>query len=209
MPFKSMTAALLALLLLAAGCTADQRSGARTGTAKNRAVIYPSGRAIKFSEDQIIKKKVQVTTQWQTIAFEKPLKINREGVMGLHLPVIRHPYISTMWDHPLNPECNLPECAIGAFCLRRLSDGELVRPEAVLVGDNGEEVRVRPVGHLHPFFDKNIITVVLGTFALNDYPPPFPEGIKAFTAMRIRSTEPFVAQYLWWKVDQHPEIYNR
>jgi hypothetical protein len=202
-------AIVLLLLALAAGCSRDPAPDTRTSRPDDPAVIYPSGCAIKFPEDRVIKKRVQVTPRWQTIVFGKPLKINREGLQHMHLAVIKHPYISTMDDHPLNPECNAPECAVDAFSLRRLSDGALVRPEVFLVGDNGEQVKIRPVGHLNPFFDRNIITIELGTYARNDYPPPFPEDIKAFTSMRIRATEPFVAQYLWWSVDRHPDIFNR
>lgn len=77
--------------------------------------------------------------------------------MNLHLVVGQASYISTLDDHSLNPECNEPECYISAACLRRLSDGALVRPEAVLVGDNGAEVSVRPEGHLYPLFDRHVI----------------------------------------------------
>ena len=199
----------LCLATLIAGCRTDPVPDTRSGDPAGQAVIYPSGRAIKFPEEQVIRKKIKVTTQWQTIVFDKPLKINREGLMRLHLAVIKHPYISTMDHHPLNPECNEPECAINIACLRRLSDGVIVRPEAILVGDNGEEVGIRPVGHLNPFFDRNIITIAMGTFALDGAPPPFPQGIKNFTAMRIRSTEPFTVQYLWWSVDRHPDIFFR
>ncbi len=136
--------------------------------------------------------------------------INREGLQGLHLAVNKHPYISTMHDHPLNPECNRPECAINAFCLRCLSDGALIRPETILVGDNGVEVKVRPAGHLYPYFDKTIRTLVLRTFKdVNSPAPPFPADIKGFTAMRIRSTEPSLVRYLYWNVDRHPEIFFR
>jgi hypothetical protein len=201
---------LVCLSVLFAGCRADPVPDTRTGDPAGQAIIYPSGGAIMFPEEQVIRKKIEVTTQWQTIVFEKPLKINRDGLMGLHLAVIKHPYISTMDRHPLNPVCNEPECAINAACLRRLSDGALVRPEAILVGDNGVDVGVRPNGHLNPFFDKNIITIALRTFKDVYSPsPPFPEGIKAFTAMRIRSTEPFTVQYVWWSVDRHPEIFSR
>ena len=124
------------------------------------------------------------------------------------MAVDQEPYISTMDDHPLNPECNTPDCVVNAFCLRRLSDGVLIRPEAILIGDNGVEIRVRPDGHLYPYFDKHIMTIALRTFKDADSPPPeFPVGIKAFTAMRIRSTAPFLVRYLYWNVDRHPEIF--
>ena len=168
-------------------------------------MIYPPESLNKFPEEQVIKKELQVTTQWQTVTFEKHLQINRRGLMGLHLVVDQELYISTLDNHPLNPECNKPGCYKNAACLRRLSDGALVRPEAVLVGDNGEEVKVRPEGHLYPSFDKHVMTVILRTFKdVNSPSPPFPKGIKAFTSIRIRSTEPFLVEYLWWSIDRYP-----
>ncbi|MBI5552158.1 MAG: hypothetical protein HY911_11685 [Desulfobacterales bacterium] len=212
MPSKIFTVALL--LLMALGCgggQVDTPAAVPASDAKGRyPVIYPTGRAIKFPEDQVIKKELHVTTQWQTITFEKPLKINRQGIMGLHLVVDKEPYISTIDVHPLNPECNTPDCAIDAACLRRLSDGALVRPEAVLIGNNGVEVSIRPNGHLYPFFDHHVMTMSLGTFKdVNSPPPDFPESIQSFTALRLRATEPFTVRYLWWQVDEHPEIYSR
>lgn len=59
--------------------------------------------------------------------------------------------------HKVYNKCNKPGCYKIAACLRRLSDGALVRPEAVLVGDNGVEVSVRPEGHLYPLFDRHVI----------------------------------------------------
>jgi hypothetical protein len=211
MPLKIIIAFLAATLALAAGCPAQQGPGRPEGPAADlQPVVYPSERFNKFPEDQVIKKELRVTTQWQTVTFDKPLQINRRGTMGLHLVVDQAPYISTLDDHPLNPECNKPECAIDAYSLRRLSDGALVRPEAVLVGDNGEEVKVRPEGHLYPYFDKHVMTVALGYVKdINSFAPPFPASIKTFTAMRIRSTTPFLVRYLWWKVDNHPEFYSR
>jgi len=211
MPLKIFIAVLAAVLAMSTGCAAQQDSGNPEGHAEGlRPVAYPSEDLLKFQEEQVIKKELRVTTRWQTVIFEKPLQINRKGTMGLHLVVDQVPYISTMDDHPLNPECKKPECAVDAFSLRRLSDGALVRPEAILVGDNGEEVKIRPTGHLYPFFDKHVMTVALRYVKdVNAFAPPFPEGIKTFTSMRIRSTMPFLVRYLWWSVDSHPELFSR
>ena len=151
----------------------------------------------------------EVTPQWQTITFEKPLQINRKGLMGLHLALNKQLYISTMYDHSPNPKPTKPGCDINAFCLRSKKNGVLIRPEAILIGDNGVEVKVRPAGHLYPYFDKDIITMVLRTFKDADsLPPPFPKGIKAFKAMRIRSTAPFLVRFIYWNVDRYP-FYGR
>jgi hypothetical protein len=212
MPSKRSVVILVLVLLAALGCRSGQVAAPapdQTSGANGRyPLVYPPQSALLFPEDQVVKKEIHVTTQWQTINFEAPLKINRQGLMGLHLVVDKEPYISTMDIHPLNPECNTPDCFIDAACLRRLSDGAIIRPEAVLVGDNGVEVSVRPLGHLNPYFDTHVMTMALGTFKDVDSPPPdFPEGIQAFTALRIRATEPFVVRYLWWQVDRHPDIF--
>ncbi len=214
MPFKMLTAVWAVLLLTALGCHAGQGDGSPSdhgSDSKGRyPIIYPPKSDLLFPEDQVIKKEVQVTPQWQTIAFEKPLQINRQGVMGLHLVVDQEPYMSTTDNDPRNLDCSDEEYQKNAFSLRRRSDGVLVRPEAVLIGDNGVEVSIRPDGHLYPYCDKHVMTIALGTYKdANSPPPDFPESVKTFTALRIRGTEPFVVRYLWWKVDVHPEIYSR
>jgi hypothetical protein len=211
MPLKIIIAFLAATLALAAACTAQKDPGEPEVPAESlRPVIYPPEDLLEFPQDQMIKKALQVTTQWQTVTFEKPLQINRRGTMGLHLAVDQAPYISTTDDDPRNLDCSDAEYQLNAFSLRRRNDWALVRPEAVLVGDNGEEVKVRPDGHLYPYFDKHVMTMALRTFKdVNSPSPPFPEGIKTFTSMRIRSTTTFLVRYLWWKVDNHPEFYSR
>jgi hypothetical protein len=211
MPLKVLIIVLTAMLALAAGCAAQQGSGNQASSEKGlHPVNYPPEGLKKFPQNQVIKKELYVTTQWQTVTFEKPLQINRGGTMGLHLVVDQAPYISTTDDDPRNLDCSDAEYQLNAFSLRRRSDWALVRPEAVLVGDNGVEVRVRPDGHLYPSFDMHIMTVALGYVKdINAFVPSFPEGIMTFTAMRIRSTTPFLVRYLWWKVDSHPEFYSR
>jgi hypothetical protein len=211
MQLKIIITFLVAALALTAGCAAQQNSDKQGGSSEGlRPVIYPLEDLNKFPQEQVIKKELQVTKQWRTVFFEKPLKINRRGLMGLHLVVDQAPYISTTDDNPRNFDCSDAEYQLNAFSLRRRSDWALVRPEAVLVGDKGEEVRIRPGGHLYPFFDHHVMTMALRTFQdVNSSPPPFPADIRTFTAMRIRSTTPFLVRYVWWKVDSHPEFYSR
>ena len=211
MQLKILTAVIQVLLFITLGCHGPWAAGNSPdhapGVKGRYPVIYPPRSSLQFPEEQVIKKEFQVTTHWQTITFDKPLKINRQGVMGLHLAVDQEPYISTTDIHPLNVDRGNIE---KAFSLRRLSDGTLIRPEVILIGDNGVEVKIRPVGHLYPYFDEHIMTIALGTFKDADSPPPdFPLGIKAFTAMRIRSTAPFLVRYMYWNVDRHPEIFSK
>jgi hypothetical protein len=209
MPLKIIIAFLAATLALAAACPAQQGTGKQDGSGEGLwPVIYPPKSFNKFPQDQVIKKEFRVTTKWKTIRFEKPLQINHRGLMNLHLVVDQAPYISTTDDDPRNLDCSEAEYQMNAFSLRRRSDGALVRPEAVLVGDNGEEVKVRPDGHLYPYFDKHVMTMALRTFKdFKSSPPPFPKSIKAFTAMRIRSTTPFRVRYFWWCVTLNPYPY--
>jgi hypothetical protein len=196
---------MIGLWTLSSTCHAQQRIVNPENDGAGESIDYSPQSAHQKPEGRFIQKALQVTPQWQTITFEKPLQIDRKGLMGLHIAVDKQIYISSMVDHPLNSECNRPGCAANAFCLRRLSDGVLIRPEAVLIADNGVEVNVRPAGHLYPFFDKDVITIALRAFKNgNSLPPPFPKGIKAIKAMRIRSTEPFTVKYLYWNVDRHP-----
>lgn len=208
MRLKTLAAVFIGILAITGGCAAQEGYGNLDGSAEGlQPVIYPPEGLKKFPQNQVIKKELQVTTQWQTVAFGKPLQINRRGTMGLHLVVDQAPYISTTDDDPRNLDCSDAEYQLNAFSLRRRRDWALVRPEAVLVGDNGVEVKVRPDGHLYPSFDKRVMTMALRTFKdVNSPSPPFPEGIERFTTMRIRSTTPFLIRYLWWKVDSHPGL---
>ncbi len=203
MRLKIVATIFIAMLVLTAGCATQEGFGKRGGSSEGlKSVIYPPEDLNKYPEDQVIKKELRVTTQWQTVLFEKPLHINRHGLMGLHLVVDQAPYISTTDDDPRNLDCSDAEYQLNAYSLRRRSDWALVRPEVVLVGDNGVEVMIRPGGHLYPSFDLHVMTMALRYFKdVNAIAPPFPAGIKAFSAMRIRSTTPFLVRYLWWKVD--------
>jgi hypothetical protein len=206
MRIKTLIIVLLGSFIAAFGCNAGQPADQITANGyHSRHITYPPQSALEYPQDQVVKKEFEITTQWQTITFEKPLQINRHGLMGLHLAVDQAPYISTTDDDPRNLDCSDAEYQKNAFSLRRRSDGVLVRPEAILVGDNGVEVKVRPDGHLYPYSDKSIMTMALRTFKdVNSPSPPFPKGIKSITAMRIRSTAPFLVRYIYWNVDRYP-----
>lgn len=194
----------MGLCAISSTCHAQQWIEFPADNSSSPSIKNPSKSTRQFPEEQVIKKELEVTTQWQTITFKKPLRINRKGLMGLHLAVDKRLYIPSIVDHPLNPKCNKPKCAANAFCLRRLSDGVLIRPDVVLIADNGVEIVVKSAGHLYPFFDRNVITMALRASNGAKSSPRFPEGIRTFNALRIRSTEPFVVRYLYWIVDRYP-----
>jgi hypothetical protein len=60
---------LVATPILAAGCTAQQNSGKQGGSGDEslRPMIHPSEDLLKFPQDQVIKKELQVTTQWRSV----------------------------------------------------------------------------------------------------------------------------------------------
>lgn len=184
-------------------CHARQRAANPENGDFRGSIDYSPDTAGRHPEGRIIKKALDVTTRWQTITLEKPLQINRTELMCLHLAVDNALYISTMVDHSVNPASKNADCAAEAFCLRRLSDGVLIRPEVILVADNDVEVKLRPAGNLYPFFDRHVITVAMRVFDhTNAFPAHLPKGIETFKAMRIRSSEPFRIRYLYWNMDR-------
>ena len=195
----------IGLWVISSNCHAQEWASYPADDVKAAPLNTLQNNTYRYTEDAIIQKEFEVTTQWQTITFEKPLQINRKGLMGLHLAVDKRLYISTMFEQPQKAVCSKSGCATNAFCLRRLSDGKLIRPEAILIGNNGIVVKVMPAGNLYPNFDKNVITIALRKLKDNCAPPqPFPKSIKAFKAIRIRSTESFHVRYLFWNVDRYP-----
>jgi len=95
-----------------------------------------------FPEDRRISGPFQITTDWQTIRFDPPLRINREGLQVLHFVVDQELYDpNSMYDI---------EDTANHFSLRR-TDDVLARPEVVLIGDNGEDVTVFPMSNIGLF----------------------------------------------------------
>lgn len=144
-----------------------------------------------FPEDQLIHRRLEIGTAWQTIEFSRPLLLNRKGLQHLHLVV----------DHTLylpNSHYNIKDLP-NQSNLRR-NDGVLVKPEIILIGDNNEEFAPFAVSNTHLYAGG--LTIGFGTYDGHYAPaPPWPEGIRAFKAMRIRSNEPFTVHYLEWRMD--------
>jgi hypothetical protein len=70
MRLKILATVFIGLLCLAAGCASQEGSGKQAYPAPSLwPVIYPSEGLNKFLQDQVIKKELQVTTQWQTVTF--------------------------------------------------------------------------------------------------------------------------------------------
>lgn len=159
------------------------------------ALLAGCGNGYDFPEDRRIDGPFQITTDWQTIRFDRPLRINREGLQALHIVVDQELYDpNNIYD--LEDKAN-------HFNLRR-TDGVLVRPEVVLIGDNGQELTVFPISNMGLY--SGGLTIGFSTYIDHHTPsPPFPEGIKSFQAVRVRSNEPFEALYLRWRMNYHPD----
>lgn len=149
-----------------------------------------------FPEDQDIDGPFQITTEWQTIRFEQPLEINAEAIQSLNIVVDSERYDSN-FDYENEDRSNV-------FNLRRKKDGVVVKPKAVLIGDGGQEVSLHPTGSTALY--SGGVTVGMSTFDKHYSPiPPFPEEIKVFESVRIRSNVPFTAEQLRWWVSSHAD----
>ncbi|MCC5811252.1 MAG: hypothetical protein JJU06_12855 [Ectothiorhodospiraceae bacterium] len=150
---------------------------------------------VGFPEDQRLEGPFEITNEWQEIEFDAPLRINREGSQGFHFEVDETRYRpNSHFDLEDRPnQANL-----------RRTDGVLVKPEVILIGDNGERVELQAVSNIHLYAGG--LTVGFRTYVDHSSPsPPFPDGITAFRAVKVRSNEPFTAEYLRWRVDNHPD----
>ncbi|MCH8504962.1 MAG: hypothetical protein LAT50_11640 [Ectothiorhodospiraceae bacterium] len=148
-----------------------------------------------FPEDQRMEGPFEITGEWQRIEFDRPLRINREGSQGFHFEVDETRYRPNRhFDVEDRPnQANL-----------RRNDGVLVKPEVVLIGDNGERVELRAVMNIHLYAGG--LTVGFAMYEDHFSPsPPFPDRITAFRAVEVRSNEPFTAEYFRWRMDNHPD----
>lgn len=145
----------------------------------------------RFPENQRIDGPLEVGRDWQAIEFSPPLVVNRNGLQGLHFVVDEKLY------RP-NSHYDIDDYA-NQSNLRR-NDGVLIKPEVILIGENGEEFVPMAVSNTHLYAGG--LTIGFGTFGGQFSPAPvYPEGIQEFKAMRIRSNVPFTAHYLEWRMD--------
>lgn len=150
----------------------------------------------RFPQDQLLPGPFHFDSQWQLINFDPPLQINREGGQDLHLLVDKtryEPHVADRWPHQAS--------------LQR-SDGTLVLPEVVLIGDRGQEVKMGADTFMSPY-DVAGITLGFSNYdpVYDEKPKPFPQEIQFFSAVRIRSNEPLDVKLLGWRVDVHPDIH--
>ena len=153
-----------------------------------------------YQENQKIPGPITIGPQWQVLELDEPLKINREGVQGLHIVVDPDEFSSNF-----NYGDDLSNDPDHYFDLRNES-GELVAPEVVVVAQDGTEIELTPISNIGLY--EGGLTVGMGMRAedIRLPSPPFPEGVERLTSLRVKSNVPFTAEYLWWLVEHHPDM---
>ena len=153
-------------------------------------------------QDDVANGPVEVTNEWQVLCFREPLQISEEAAQQLRLaldgkrfePNLR--YDQDDYANQFNP---------------RRDDGVLIRPEILLVGDTGEEVRVYGMTSLGVRDGSLVLGFGPHDGNFDDFVSPLPEipdDIEQFEALRIRSNEPFTIEALHWSVDRHPDLHR-
>lgn len=167
------------------------------------ASIQGCGAQSDFPENQKIPGPIEIGREWQVVELDKPLTINREAFQqGLHVVVDSDEFTpNSAFDDELSID---PE---HFFDIRNASN-ELVVPEVVMVADSGEEVRIGSRSNINLYGGGLTVGMKVVPEDVHAASPPFPEGIKSFSSFRIRSNVPFTAEYFWWLVERHPDMFQ-
>jgi len=155
----------------------------------------------KHADDQEFKKFIAVTTEWQTIAFDSPLKINRKEIQCLRIGIRYEKYESAYgfvaqrnWDTGANESTT----AVGEYIVR-LSDEKFILPELELIDGDGNAVRLKHSGIAGLPTDEFLMEYSMHYKSNFDPIPPYPGTSLYFKSMRIRASEPFEVVYVdWW-----------
>jgi len=151
-------------------------------------------------DERRIDKRFVVTNQWQTIAFDYPLRVDPESIQVLHLGLDSRKYdddVGYMMSKNAKSDVRTP---LPRFIdIRRLSDEKLIVPDIELIAADGRQVMIRATASR--YWPNGDFSVAYGTFGptIYDASPPYPKDIEKFTSMRIRSDEPFVVLFMGWR----------
>ncbi len=155
----------------------------------------------KHADDEAFRQSFTVTTQWQTIHLDKPLKINRKELQGLRIGLEQEKYESAVffiarrdWEAGVRDSSQSAEGQI-----IRLSDEKLIRPELELVSNDGKLIRLKNTGILNGPHDTVEMEYTSYRASHWDSIPPFPDGADYFTALRIKGDEPFEVVSITWE----------
>ena len=151
-----------------------------------------------FPEDQRLDGPISIGPEWQTITFKAPLKVNREAVQQIEIVVDSNLFKSNFAYED--------EDRYKMFHLRR-NDGVVIKPEAILIGDNGQKIPLVPDSTTALY--SGGVTAGLSMFeGWDSPPPPFPEEIQHFTAVQLRTNETIPVEQLRWWVTYHPDYHR-
>lgn len=164
-------------------------------------LIYDKHAYDKHADDQEFRQFIAVTAQWQTITFDKPLKINRKELQCLRIGIPRDKYQSALgfvarrdWEAGVKDS----SAAVGEYIVRT-SDEKFILPELELIDGNGDVVKLKHSGIASGTGDEFFMEYSNYYKSNFDPTPPYPGTSDHFKAMRIRASEPFeVAAIDWW-----------
>lgn len=149
--------------------------------------------------NQNISGPIELTGEWLHVTPDRPLTIEREGVQELHLAFDGDSYELNYFH--IEGETDDPRVL---FALRG-QEGQLVRPEVVLIADDGTELALTPVSHHAP--PAGGVTIGFGMFdGMLAPPPPFPEAYGSYVSFKVRSDQPVSVEYFRWLVSYHPDM---
>lgn len=150
--------------------------------------------------NQRIDKSVDVDSEWKTIVFDDPLDLDHDVVQLLHIGLDPALYEDDLvYTSRKNAASGLKARLPQVMNFRRLSDGQLIVPQIELIGDDGRAVSLRPVmSQSWPNGELSIGYYVRRTGESVNI-PGYPQDLREFKAVRIRSHEPFRVLFLQWR----------
>lgn len=161
-------------------------------------LLAACGERPRFPEDQTMPGPIEVTSEWQTLEFERPLAIHHgEGVQQLHFVV----------DNTIFGVHDIDEISQDRFFSLKRFDGTAVLPEVVLIASDGAELPLMAVSNIGLY--SGGMTIGFGLpHDIWSPSPPFPDNVAAIQSVRFRSDVPLVVERLMWMVRHHPDIHR-
>jgi hypothetical protein len=147
-----------------------------------------------------IDRPFTVSAQWQTIVFDDPFRIDREARQYVHLGIDRKLYDDDLgYTMSKNLKSDVQQKLPRFIDIRRRSDEKLIVPDIELLAEDGTAVKVRARESLSWY--NGDYSIGYGTYAewYWEKPPNYPDHLREFTSMRIRSDDPFDVQFIVWR----------
>lgn len=169
---------LLLILPFAAGCSGDDR----------------------FPDDQKIEGPWKIPNDKEkVIEFNPALETSSAGLQGLYLLVDSRKYKEGQ---------DTEEATETYFFPRTKGEETLLKPEVVLIAENGDEIELSP-GAYNYARDESLLGVGFGPSPKKgEIATSFSDHADSYIAVRIRSNRPFSLKKLQWKMDKHPDFHT-